>query len=93
MRRRALMAASQSSGEQGGGLTFPVYLIAGNNGELGIAVFNYFKENYSFGFHTLDDKTQVYVDNELQSSVVVTAFVTFSEGYILTSEGYCNLGT
>lgn len=91
MRRRALLAASIPSGG-GGGLTFPVYLTIGHNGELGIAVFNYFKENYSFGLHTLDDKTQVYIDNELQSSVLVTGFVTFGS-YVLTSAGYCDLGT
>ena len=74
-----------------GGLTFPVYLITGNNGELGIAVFNYFKENYSFGIHTLDNNTQVYINNELMSSVVVTATVTFGP-YVLLNNGYCDLG-
>lgn len=90
MRRRLLLAASKIVEEEG--LTFPVYLIRGNNGELGIAVFNYFKENYSFGVHTLDDNTQVYIDNELMSMVMVTAVVAFDGGYMLTSEGYCNLG-
>lgn len=87
MRRRALLAASQKVED---GLTFPVYLIRGHNGELGIAVYNYFKENYSFGVHTLDDNTQVYIDNELMSMVMVTANVTFNGSYVLLSDGYCN---
>lgn len=74
----------------GNGLTFPVYLISGNNGQLGIDVFNYFKKNYSFGFHTLDDNTQVYIDNELQSFVVVTVNLTIGN-YILLSDGECGL--
>lgn len=88
MRRRALLAASQTGGGESG--LFPVYLIKGENGELGISVFNYFKENYSFGLHDLDDNTQVYIDNELMSNVLVTGFVTFNEMYLLTASGYCN---
>ena len=70
-------------------MTFPVYLTIGENGELGIAVFNYFKENYSFGIHTLDNNTQVYIDNELMSTVLVTVNVTFGR-YVLLSSGYCD---
>lgn len=87
-RRRALLAASMQSGEEGG-LTFPVYLITGYNGQLGIDVYNYFKENYSFGAHTLDDNTQVYIDNELQSEVLVTGHVSFGY-YLLLSDGFCD---
>lgn len=86
-RRRALLASTQS--QNGGG--FPVYLTTGNNGELGISVFNYFKENYSFGMHILDNSTQVYIDNELMSSVLVTGNVTFDSIYLLLSNGYCDL--
>lgn len=81
-----------NDGEESGdnGLTFPVYLITGNNGQLGIDVYNYFKENYSFGIHALDDNAQVYIDNELQSTVLVTGNVTFGN-YLLLSDGDCNL--
>jgi hypothetical protein len=82
--------AREESG--GNGFTFPVYLIIGYNGQLGIDVFNYFKENYSFGFHTLDDNTQVYIDNELQSTVIVTENITFGNNYLLMSNGLCDLG-
>ena len=88
MRRRALLAASAAGGGGNNGLTFPVYLITGHNGELGISVFNYFKENYSFGIHPLDDNTQVYIDNELMSTVLVTGNVTF-DNYLLMDNGYC----
>lgn len=73
----------------GGG--FPVYLTIGDNGELGISVFNYFKENYSFGLHILDNSTQVYIDNTLMSYVLVTGNVTFDNNYLLLSNGYCDL--
>ena len=59
-RRRALLALMSVIDN---GLEFPVYLIRGNNGELGIKAFNYFTENYSFGVHTLDDSTQVLTMN------------------------------
>ena len=87
MSRRNLLSASYGGGN---GLTFPVYLIIGNNGQLGIDVFNYFKENYSFGLHTLDDNTQVYINNELQSTVVITGNITFGN-YLLLSDGVCGL--
>lgn len=85
MRRRALLAASQTGG--GDSDLFPVYLILGDNGELGISVFNYFKENYSFGIHSLDDNTQVYINNESMSEVLVTATVTFDGSYVLLTNG------
>lgn len=81
------MIASQMDGGNAGGLTFPVYLVEGSNGELGVAVYNYFKENYSFGTHTLDNKTQVYIENELQDTVLVTNNVTFNFYYSLMSGG------
>lgn len=40
-RRRALMAASMQGG--GGGLTFPITLVEGDNGELGIKFYKYVK--------------------------------------------------
>ena len=67
-----------------------MYLVKGDNGQLGIDVYNYFKENYSFGMHTLDDNTQVYINNELKSRVLVTANVAFDE-YLLSSSGFCDL--
>lgn len=87
MKRRALMIASQMDGGNEGGLTFLVYLVEGSNGELGVAVYNYFIENYSFGMHTLDNKTQVYIENELQDTVLVTNNVTFNFYYSLMSDG------
>lgn len=50
MRRRALLAASGASGNQSG-LNFPITLVEGDNGQLGIDVFNYYlpKVQESFG--------------------------------------------
>ena len=41
MRRRALLAASGGVGNQSG-LNFPITLVEGDNGQLGIDVFNYY---------------------------------------------------
>ena len=88
MSRRNLLLATTTPPTTG--LQFPVYLVEGGNGQLGIDVYNYFKENYSFGVYTLDDNTQVYINNELKSTVVVTANVGFDE-YTLYSNGFCGL--
>lgn len=40
-RRRALLAASRGVGNQSG-LNFPITLVEGDNGQLGIDVFNYY---------------------------------------------------
>lgn len=55
MRRRALLAASQSNGL--GELLFPITLVQGDNGKLGIDVFNYYlpkAQEDSFGVRIED---------------------------------------
>lgn len=43
MRRRALLAASAASG--GSNLTFPVTLVEGDNGQVGIDLYNFLMDN------------------------------------------------
>lgn len=47
-RRRALMAASMSSGGEGG-LEFPIHLVEGDNGDVGRLLYKYIKDNVSAG--------------------------------------------
>lgn len=61
MRRRALLAASAASG--GKSITFPVFLIEGDNGEIGIKLFEYIVENaYNYTDYQFKSNEGVYVD-------------------------------
>lgn len=48
MRRRALLAAASQTGG-GNGLEFPITLVEGDNGQVGVDLFNYLSEKYSIG--------------------------------------------
>ena len=56
-RRRTLLAASRGVGNQSG-LNFPITLVEGDNGQLGIDVFNYYlpkAQEVDFGFVIEDE--------------------------------------
>ena len=52
-RRRALMAAIHTGG--GNGLEFPITLVEGDNGQVGVDLFNYLSEKYSVGVNFTEE--------------------------------------
>lgn len=57
--RRLLLASQNSVG--GGNLEFPVYLVVGDNGQLGIDVYNYLINKY--GTEKSQVSEEIYVEN------------------------------
>ena len=70
MRRRALLAASAVSK---GNSIFPVSLIEGDNGEIGVKLFEYISENADdeFGSYYFKDNEGVYVYGAVISYAII----------------------
>lgn len=73
MRRRALLAASAASGGGGGNSIFPVSLIEGDNGEIGVKLFEYIIENAEdeLGSYYFKDSEGVYVNGAVISYAII----------------------
>ncbi len=66
MRRKALLAASG----EGGGM-FPITLINGDNGEIGVRLFQYVIENAEDGSYTFGEDEDVFLLGERAESAGV----------------------
>jgi hypothetical protein len=61
LRRRLLLANSHSGG--GTSLEFPIYLVEGDNGQVGIDLFNYITDGFKPSFNE-EDRTRYFTQNE-----------------------------
>lgn len=98
-RRRSLMGVSESSGN----IIFPATLVEGNNGQIGIDVYNYLYTNYpDTGGGTIKISETIIINNgSLESKIGDTIVYVMAVGdavhlygksgsdcYVLLSNGY-----